>query len=93
MFIFPLFKTKKTKTKSTSLDPLLDDSIAFVNTLKRLNVPNYNLIVFNNLNHGFLNFTGVSKDCRRASKLVVGNLIKKIIDDLPINEPAYVNLR
>ncbi|XP_002733228.1 hormone-sensitive lipase-like [Saccoglossus kowalevskii] len=49
------------------LDPILDDSITFAKMLKRIGVP-VKVKVVENLSHGFLNFSIVSKEAKRMSE-------------------------
>ncbi|RNA00411.1 hormone-sensitive lipase-like, partial [Brachionus plicatilis] len=73
-----LSKFPKTFLISACLDPLHDDSIEFKRRLNRLHVPN-GLEVIEGVHHGFLNFVQISKECRKASKLVTSRIKSYLI--------------
>ena len=55
------------------LDPLLDDSVMFTRRLRSLG-KSVDLLLLDDLPHGFLNFSLASRDARHASDLCVGKL-------------------
>lgn len=67
-----------TKILSLIADPCLDDCVEFSKKLRSLKV-NVSLDILKGVNHGFLNFTKVSKDCYEAS-LFCADLLNELIN-------------
>lgn len=59
------------------LDPILDDSVMFAKRLRRLG-KNVDLHVIEDLPHGFLNFSLVSKDAKQASDVCISKIQKML---------------
>ncbi|CAG9797696.1 unnamed protein product [Chironomus riparius] len=68
---------------TTIVDPCLDDCIEFSKKLKKLNV-DVELDIVGALNHGFLNFSNVSKECHDASMLCLKRIVKLLDMDKDI---------
>lgn len=56
------------------MDPLLDDSVSFAKKLRDLN-KKVDLHLIDDLPHGFLNFSMVSKEARLASDICVSKIM------------------
>jgi len=61
-----------------SLDPLFDDSVEFVRKLHKLNHPNAELFVLDQLPHGFLNFQVFSNEARDGCDLLIACIKKSL---------------
>lgn len=67
------------------MDPLLDDTICFARKMKEAKGDNVRCVeLLDNLPHGFLNFTLVSKDCMEGSKTCIRHL--RAAFGMPIQE-------
>lgn len=64
-----------TKILTIITDPCLDDCVEFSKKLRNLNVK-VSLDILNGVNHGFLNFTGVSSDCHVASLICLDRIVE-----------------
>lgn len=70
-----------TKILTVITDPCLDDGVEFSKKLRNLNVK-VSLDILNGVNHGFLNFTGVSNECHLASMICLDRIVEIVNADL-----------
>lgn len=69
-----------TKILTIITDPCLDDCVEFSKKLRSLKVK-VSLDILNGVNHGFLNFTGVSSDCHLASMICLDKIVEMMSFD------------